>query len=81
MKAVCETGTPVVLLVASGGAVSLPYAQEHCAAILHVWYPGQMGGIAVADILFGNTVPSGKLPVTFYRNIADLPPFDGPTGI
>ena len=76
LKAVCETGTPVVLLVASGGAVSLPYAQEHCAAILHVWYPGQMGGIAVADILFGNTVPSGKLPVTFYRDIADLPPFE-----
>lgn len=76
LKAVCETGTPVVLLVASGGAVSLPYAQEHCAAVLHVWYPGQMGGIAVSDILFGNTVPSGKLPVTFYRDIADLPPFE-----
>ena len=76
LKAVCETGTPVVLLVASGGAVSLPYAQERCAAILHVWYPGQMGGIAVGDILFGNTVPSGKLPVTFYRDIADLPPFE-----
>lgn len=76
LKAVCETGTPVVLLVAAGGAVSLPYAQEHCAAVLHVWYPGQMGGFAVADILLGNKVPSGKLPVTFYRDIADLPPFE-----
>lgn len=76
LKAVCETGVPVVLLVAAGSAVSLPYAYENCAAILHVWYPGQMGGAAAANLLFGKSVPSGKLPVTFYRSVDDLPPFE-----
>lgn len=75
MKAVCEVGKPVVLLLASGSALALGYAQEHCAAILQVWYPGQMGGVAVANLIFGHASPSGRLPVTFYETTEELPDF------
>ena len=75
LEAVCETGKPVVLVNMTGSATDLCYAQKHCAAILQAWYPGARGGVAVADILFGNSSPSGKLPVTFYRHTEDLPPF------
>lgn len=75
MQAVCSTGKPVVLLLATGSAMELLFAQEHCSAILQVWYPGQMGGKAAARLLFGDSVPSGKLPVTFYRTTEELPPF------
>ncbi|MGB8453631.1 MAG: glycoside hydrolase family 3 C-terminal domain-containing protein [Anaerocolumna sp.] len=75
LKAVCETGKPVVLLLSTGSAMAINYAEEHCAAILQVWYPGQMGGKAAANLLFGDSSPSGRLPVTFYRTTEELPEF------
>ena len=75
LEAVCQVGKPVVLLLATGSAMTISYAQEHCAAILQVWYPGQMGGKAAANLLFGKVSPSGKLPVTFYRTTEELPEF------
>lgn len=75
MEAVCGTGRPVILLLAAGSALTVGYAQEHCDAILQVWYPGQMGGRAAADLLFGRFSPSGKLPVTFYKTTEELPDF------
>ncbi|WP_068471863.1 glycoside hydrolase family 3 C-terminal domain-containing protein [Saccharicrinis aurantiacus] len=67
---------PLVLVIASGGPVSLEGIEEHCDAILQMWYPGEQGGNAVADILFGKVSPSGKLPITFPKNVAQLPPYD-----
>lgn len=75
MKAVCETNTPVILLLSTGSAMELSYAKDHCRAILQVWYPGQMGGRAAARILFGQESPSGRLPVTFYQTTEELPEF------
>jgi beta-glucosidase len=63
-----------VLVLTGGGAVSVP--PELADAIVMCWYPGEEGGNAVADVLFGDANPSGKLPVTFYRTIADLPPYE-----
>jgi beta-glucosidase len=76
LKAVVETGTPVVLVLLNGSALAVNWADEHVPAILEAWYPGQAGGRAVAEALFGDFVPGGKLPVTFYRSVEDLPPFD-----
>ncbi|NLR93500.1 glycoside hydrolase family 3 C-terminal domain-containing protein [Flammeovirga agarivorans] len=67
---------PIVLIVASGSPVTLENVEEHCDAILQIWYPGEQGGNAVADILFGDVVPSGHLPITFPKNIDQLPAFD-----
>lgn len=69
------TEKPVVLVNVSGGCVDLRQADERCAAILQCFYPGAEGGNALADILFGRVSPSGRLPVTFYRTVEDLPPF------
>ena len=76
LKAVVETGTPVVLVLLNGSAIAINWADEHLAAILEAWYPGQAGGRAVAEALFGDFNPGGKLPVTFYRSIDQLPPFE-----
>jgi len=65
-----------VLVLMSGSAVAINWAQDHVPAILEAWYPGQAGGTAIADVLFGNYNPAGRLPVTFYRDTTDLPPFD-----
>ncbi|QVY66578.1 glycoside hydrolase family 3 C-terminal domain-containing protein [Polaribacter sp. Q13] len=67
---------PLILVIASGGPVSLEGIEEHCEAIMQIWYPGEQGGNAVADILFGKVSPSGKLPVTFPKNTAQLPAYD-----
>jgi len=72
---VTEIGKPVVLCMMSGSSMNMCYSEEHNEAILQVWYPGASGGTAVADILFGKASPSGKLPVTFYKNTEDLPEF------
>jgi len=75
LEAVCATGTPVILILGAGSALAVNWADKNCAAILDAWYPGGHGGKAAADILFGVCSPSGKLPVTFYRGIDDLPEF------
>ncbi|MHA1730714.1 MAG: glycoside hydrolase family 3 C-terminal domain-containing protein [Promethearchaeota archaeon] len=75
LRAVVGTGTPTVLVLLNGGPVSTPWADEHVPAILEAWYPGEEGGTAVADVLFGRHSPSGRLPVTVVRSTSDLPPF------
>lgn len=69
------TGTPVVLVLVNGSALSVNWADAHVGAILEAWYPGGQGGDAVARVLAGDVNPGGRLPVTFYRSAADLPPF------
>ena len=76
LKAVAETGKPVILCMLAGSAIDLTYADGHVNAILQAWYPGARGGKAVAELLFGKASPCGKLPVTFYKNSEDLPPFE-----
>jgi len=76
IQAIYGTGTPVILVLLNGSAVSINWANEHIPAILEAWYPGQAGGTAVAEALFGLTNPGGRLPVTFYRSASDLPAFD-----
>lgn len=76
LKALHEAGKKIVLVNCSGSAVALTPEQETCDAILQAWYPGEQGGNAVADVLFGDYTPGGKLPVTFYRDDSQLPPFD-----
>ncbi|MBO5796876.1 MAG: glycoside hydrolase family 3 C-terminal domain-containing protein [Clostridia bacterium] len=75
IEAVCVTGKPVVLVAATGKPVILEYAAEHAAAILVSWFSGEEGGHAVADALFGEVNPGGKLPVTFPRSESQLPLF------
>lgn len=76
LEAVVATGTPVVLVLVNGSALAVNWAQEHVPAILEAWYPGQSGGRAVAEALFGDFNPGGRLPVTFYRSVEQLPPFE-----
>jgi beta-glucosidase len=76
LRALRATGKPIVFVNCSGGAVAMPWIAEHIPAIVQAWYPGQSGGQAVAEILFGDVNPSGRLPVTFYRSTADLPAFE-----
>lgn len=75
LKELVKSGKPVVLVLLSGSALAVPYADEHIPAILQGWYPGARGGRAIADILFGEASPEGKLPVTFYRTTEELPDF------
>ena len=76
LEAVQATGKPVVLVLMSGSALSVSWAAAHVPAILQAWYPGEEAGTAVADVLFGETNPAGRLPVTFYRSVDQLPPFE-----
>lgn len=76
LEALRGTGKPVVLVLTSGSALAVDWAQQHLPGIVLAWYPGQRGGDAVADVLFGDTNPSGRLPVTFYRADEQLPAFD-----
>jgi beta-glucosidase len=69
-------GKPLVVVVMNGSAVDLSWAKDNAAAIVEAWYPGQSGGLAVADVLAGRVNPAGRLPLTFYASLADLPPFD-----
>ena len=75
LEAVAATGKPVVVVLMSGSAVALPWAHEHAAAILQAWYPGVEGGTAIARTLAGLNNPAGRLPVTFYSSVDDLPDF------
>lgn len=76
MEAVKATGKPVILVLINGSALSVNYAAENMDAILTAGYPGQQGGNAVADILFGDYNPAGRLPVTYYKSIDQLPAFE-----
>jgi beta-glucosidase len=69
------TGKPVILVLASGSAMSVNWADAHLPAIIEAWYPGGQGGQAVAELVAGDFSPSGRLPVTFYKSADDLPPF------
>jgi beta-glucosidase len=71
-----ETGKPVVFVNLSGSAIGFEWEAANIPAILQAWYAGQSGGDAVADILFGDYNPAGRLPVTFYKNVNDLPDFE-----
>jgi beta-glucosidase len=75
LEALSTTGKPLIVVLTSGSAVALNWAQEHAAVILEAWYPGEEGGLAVADVLSGDYNPAGRLPVTFYKSVAQLPPF------
>jgi beta-glucosidase len=76
VEALAATGKPVVFVNCSGSAIALPWEAGHLPAILQAWYPGEQGGRAVAEILFGELNPAGRLPVTFYRSTSDLPDFE-----
>jgi beta-glucosidase len=75
LQALHSTGKPLVVVLMNGSAVAVNWADAHAKAILELWYPGEEGGTALADVLFGDTNPAGRLPVTFYRSVDDLPPF------
>jgi beta-glucosidase len=69
------SGKPLVVVLMSGSAVALTWAEQHADAIVAAWYPGQSGGDAIARVLAGDYNPAGRLPVTFYRSTRDLPPY------
>ncbi|MCL6615252.1 MAG: glycoside hydrolase family 3 C-terminal domain-containing protein, partial [Firmicutes bacterium] len=75
LKAVCALGKPVVLVLMNGSPIAVNWAAENVPAIIEAWYPGEEGGTALADVLFGDYSPAGRLPVTFVRSVDDLPPF------
>ncbi|HWF92883.1 MAG TPA: glycoside hydrolase family 3 C-terminal domain-containing protein [Terriglobales bacterium] len=76
LEAVTATGKPVVLVLANGSALAVNWAKQHVNAILESWYAGEEGGAAIAGTLSGKNNPSGRLPVTFYTGIDQLPPFE-----
>lgn len=75
MKVIAGTGKPVVFCLMAGSAIDLNYPSEHFDAVLQLWYPGARGGKSIADVLFGEVSPSGKLPITFYHDLENLPDF------
>ncbi len=76
LKALKATGKPVVFVLCTGSAVASPWAAENCDAIVNLFYPGEAGGTALADVLSGDYNPAGRLPVTYYASTADLPDFE-----
>ena len=76
LKAVVATGKPVVVVLLSGSALAVNWANDNVPAIMAAWYPGGEGGTAISDVLFGDYNPAGRLPVTFYKSVDQLPPFD-----
>jgi beta-glucosidase len=76
LRQIHALGKPVVLVLLNGGALAVNWAAEHIPAIVEAWYPGQAGGDAIADVLFGDYNPAGRLPVMFYKSLEDLPPFE-----
>ncbi len=67
---------PLIVVAMNGSPINLAWAKEHADAIVEAWYPGQAGGLAIANVLSGKANPSGRLPLTFYRGVDQLPPFD-----
>jgi beta-glucosidase len=76
LERVFAAGKPVVLVLTNGSAIAVNWANEHVPAILEAWYPGEGGGTAVAEALAGDFSPAGRLPVTFYKSLEQLPPFE-----
>lgn len=76
LKAVKQTGKPLAVVLMNGSALAVNWAHENANAILEAWYPGEEGGVAVAQTLAGENNPAGRLPVTFYKTLDDLPPFE-----
>jgi beta-glucosidase len=75
LEALSATGKPLIVVLTNGSALAVSWAQQHASAIVEAWYPGEEGGTAVADVLSGDFNPAGRLPVTFYKSVAQLPPF------
>lgn len=75
LRVIKESGKPVILVVLSGSALALNYAQEEIPAIIQGWYPGAQGGKAIAELIFGEFSPEGRLPITFYKTVEELPEF------
>lgn len=75
MEEIVALGKPVVLVLMNGSALAVNWARDHVPAIVEAWYPGEAGGDAIADVLFGDYNPAGRLPVTFYRSAGQLPAF------
>lgn len=75
MKEIQALGKPTVLVLMNGSALAINWADKNIPAILEAWYPGEFGGNAIADVLFGDYNPAGRLPVTFYKSVDDLPDF------
>ncbi len=76
IKSIAALGKPTVLVLMNGSALAINWEDQHISAIVEAWYPGQAAGTAIADVLFGDYNPGGKLPVTFYQSEKDLPPFE-----
>ena len=76
LEEIHKIGKPIVLVLTSGSALSVNFAKENIPAIVQTWYPGEEGGTAVADVIFGDYNPAGRLPVTFYKSVDQLPPFE-----
>ena len=76
VQKVAALGKPVVLVLLNGSALAVNWARDHVPAIVELWYPGEAGGAALADVLFGDYNPAGRLPVTFYRSVNQLPAFE-----
>ena len=75
MKEITALGKPVILVLMNGSALAVNWASDNIPAIIEAWYPGEFGGRAIADVLFGDYNPAGRLPVTFYKSVDDLPDF------
>lgn len=75
LKVICESGKPTVLVLLSGSALAINWSDRHIPAIIQGWYPGAEGGKAIAEAIFGEFSPEGKLPITFYRSTEELPEF------
>jgi beta-glucosidase len=75
LQAIHAVGKPLIVVLINGSALAVNWANEHANAILEAWYPGEEGGTALAEVLLGEYNPGGRLPVTFYRSVEDLPPF------
>jgi beta-glucosidase len=75
LEQVAATGKPIVVVLLNGSALAVNWAQEHANAILEAWYPGEAGGRAIGETLTGKNNPAGRLPVTFYTSLDELPPF------
>ncbi|HZF01977.1 MAG TPA: glycoside hydrolase family 3 N-terminal domain-containing protein [Methylomirabilota bacterium] len=75
LEAVVKTGVPVILVLQNGRALTIPWAAAHVPAILEAWYPGEFGGRAIAETLFGGNNPAGRLPVSFPKSVGQLPVF------